>query len=600
MNAVDRLCDCRHSHSSNLVRNGAGIWVVVAVGFLSAAISGSASDRAAAAQVVRRLALSGAASTDHPEIGLFANFSGPPVIDNRGNVAFIAGVGGGASQPSVWVANDSELRLIARSATAAPNAAAEFLSFADLTSAQDGVLAFKATLRGSATNAETRDSIWLYQPRSLQLVARAGWEAPNPSADLRFSAFETPVTVSRTGHVAFFARTRDKEVASAQGSGLWVAQPNGVAFAAIADGDAISGQPGVVFSPQSFEAPFAEDPAISPIGQSIFRGFLFGPGVDETNLNGLWSYSHLTGLQLLLRAGDHVDGMDGTTFLSFPGIPTINAAGDTAFLAFVGAPHPTSSDLAASSGGDHEHEGDFGLGVWLRRASGQLSRVFMIGDNAPGIDGHAHFVDVFDPVMNASGRVALVAAVEGDAIDDFNEAGLWSNGLSRDAGLRLVAWQGNQAPGADKGFVFGVFLEPSLNARGQSAFMAAGYRQEGGEILDSGVGIWGQTRSGQLQLVALVGQMLEVAPGDDREITALGFSSGTGGEDGRARGLNDLGQVAFQATFSDGSSGIFISDALTVPEPGSLALALLVLALASFAHLNRRTTKSASTSASKY
>jgi hypothetical protein len=139
--------------------------------------------------------------------------------------------------------------------------------------------------------------------------------------------------------------------------------------------------------------------------------------------------------------------------------------------------------------------------------------------------------------------------------------------MSLDGDLSLIARQGDQAPGREPGFVFGVFLEPSLNAAGQTAFMANGYRTADGAIADSAFGIWGQDRAGRLRLVASDGDMLEVSAGDLREVASVAFASATGGEDGKARGFNDAGQIVFRATFTDGSIGVFVSDALTVPEP---------------------------------
>ena len=166
--------------------------------------------------------------------------------------------------------------------------------------------------------------------------------------------------------------------------------------------------------------------------------------------------------------------------------------------------------------------------------------------------------------------------VAGEGVVASNEIGLWSSGMSLDGLPRLVARQGDEAPGCEPGFVFGAFLDPSLNAAGQAAFMAAGYQLVEGMIADSAFGIWGQDRNGDLRLVARVGQIVEVGPGDYREIASIVFASKTGGEDGRARGLNDLGQVVFRATFPDGSSGVFVSDVLTVPEARSGTLLFLL------------------------
>ncbi len=39
--------------------------------------------------------------------------------------------------------------------------------------------------------------------------------------------------------------------------------------------------------------------------------------------------------------------------------------------------------------------------------------------------------------------------------------------------------------------------------------------------------------------------------------------------------MNDLGLVSFQASFTDGTSGVFVSTALAVPEPSTWLLATL-------------------------
>jgi hypothetical protein len=70
-------------------------------------------------------------------------------------------------------------------------------------------------------------------------------------------------------------------------------------------------------------------------------------------------------------------------------------------------------------------------------------------------------------------------------------------------------------------------------------------------------GIWATDRNGLLRLIVRKGDPVEVA-------------------------FNDRGQLAFGAGFTDGSSGIFISDLVAIPEPVSFALtgsALAVLIL---------------------
>lgn len=523
---------------------------------------------AAALPPVRTVALSGDAPTGLPDSLGFTRFDSEPVIDGQGRVAFLAVAGVGFELSSVWAESEAGLRSVAQAGTIAPNTSANFKEFADLVVTDQGIVGFKARLAGPTINVENAESIWIDRDGALALVARGGAEAPDPTKDRRFLRFESQAAVNGDGQVAFFARTRDKELEVVQDSGFYASDGVELASIATAAGGAIVSEPGVIFSAQSFETPFADDPVVNAAGTTIFRGFIEGPDVNETNLNGLWRFNPNDGLQLLLRGGDEVPGIPGATFVSFPAIPTINAAGDSSFLAFY---HP------AEHASEHQ-ESEIHSGLWIRRSSGALESIFLLGDDAPGIAGDAEFVDVFDPVMNGAGRVAILAAIAGDAATPTSEVGLWSSGLSADGTMELVARQGDVAPGGN-GTIFGVFLEPSMNAVGQTAFIATGYDSAVEWGFSQSVGIWGEDCHGVLRLVIESGQLLEVAPGDFRQVAGVSFASESGGQDGKARGFNDGGQLAFHATFVDGSSGVFVSSVLAVPEPRAWSLFLGAVAI---------------------
>ncbi len=526
---------------------------------------------AASVESVRVVAISGQAMPSINYSSRFARFDPRPVIDGAGKAAFLAATGSSFELSNVWSETDAGLRLVARAGDAAPGLSVAFSQFEELTMTDGGIMGFKALLSGPKITVENRESIWLDRHGALTLVARAADEAPDPTKARRFLRFESPAAVNGDGKMAFFARTRDKELEVVQDSGFYALSTNGLASIAAAAGSAISNESGVVFNAQSFEAPFADDPVVNAAGVTVFRGFIEGPGVNETNMNGLWQYDPHSGLRLLLRGGDAAAGIPGATFVSFPSIPTINNKGDTAFLAFY---HPANNAARESSAiQSSTTEQTIHMGMWMRHSSGELQSLFKLGDDAPGVAGDAQFVDVFDPVMNGAGRIAIVAAIDGTAVTPTSEVGIWSNGLSADGGLELIARQGDSAPG-NTGMVFGVFLEPSMNAPGQTAFMATGYDPAMPLGMSQTVGIWGEDRSGVLRLVVESGQLLEVAPGDVRQVASVSFASETGGQDGKPRGLNDAGQLAFHATFVDGSSGIFVSSVLTVPEPHSWSLLL--------------------------
>ena len=53
------------------------------------------------------------------------------------------------------------------------------------------------------------------------------------------------------------------------------------------------------------------------------------------------------------------------------------------------------------------------------------------------------------------------------------------------------------------------------------------------------------------------------------------FPAGTGNEDGRPSSFNDSGQLTFGALFTDGTSGVFVSNLVAVPEPSATVLLAL-------------------------
>jgi hypothetical protein len=190
---------------------------------------------------------------------------------------------------------------------------------------------------------------------------------------------------------------------------------------------------------------------------------------------------------------------------------------------------------------------------------------------APGIPDAA-FIGFAPPVLNSASQLAFLGSAIGPGVNSSNNSGIWSEGSGV---LDLVAREGMHAPGTPSGLLLTSLSPPSFNAAGQSAFTAT--------LIGDGVdatndrGIWATSLNGRLKLIAREGKPLEVAPSDFRTISSLFFYFDTGNEDGRPSSFNDSGQLAFYATFTDGSEGVFVSNAVLVPEPTAVALAVFAL-----------------------
>ena len=111
---------------------------------------------------------------------------------------------------------------------------------------------------------------------------------------------------------------------------------------------------------------------------------------------------------------------------------------------------------------------------------------------------------------------------------------------------------------------FESFAEGVLNDRGQVAFRQS--LAGAGVDVTNDFAIWATDSTGALQLIAREGDKLEVSPGDFRTISGLNRTDHTANSNGWPSAFNNLGQLAFWASFTDGSQGIFVSNKVaTVP-----------------------------------
>ncbi len=237
------------------------------------------------------------------------------------------------------------------------------------------------------------------------------------------------------------------------------------------------------------------------------------------------------------------------------GNPALNNSGQTAFFGNL-----TGTGVNGSNNS----------GIWSESGGTGLALIARAGDEAPGTGG-ASFdgFGAFALVLNNGGQTAFIGSLTGTGVNGSSDLGVWSE--KEGVGLALVARAGDPAP--DTGGVnFSNFTNLILNDAGQIAFR--------GEGTGTGVGsgIWAEDPSGVLRLIARSGDLLDVddGPGTDfRTIRFLNFIGDSGNGDGRPSGFNNLGQLAFSASFTDGTSGIFVSNLVAIPEPATWVLAAL-------------------------
>ncbi|MGF1607346.1 MAG: choice-of-anchor tandem repeat NxxGxxAF-containing protein [Rhodothalassiaceae bacterium] len=152
----------------------------------------------------------------------------------------------------------------------------------------------------------------------------------------------------------------------------------------------------------------------------------------------------------------------------------------------------------------------------------------------------------------------------GVGVDGTNDFGIFTSS-------GLVARAGEQAPGTG-GAVFSDFVSPNLNDAGEVAFESV--LTGAGVGITNNSGIFAQLADGTLELILRKGDMFDVGGGDLRTIAGLNLFDG----------LDDNGgDLAFLASFTDGSQGLFTADfsslngplpddPIGVPVPAPLAL----------------------------
>ncbi len=470
-----------------------------------------------------------------------------PALNNAGLTAFI----GTLSRPGanhnndfgIWSEGSGTLSLVAREGNGAPGTNTVFSNFGTPTLNDAGQSSFQGQLDGPGVDDSNEHGFWLEESGSLTLVAREGSAAPGTSAV--FSRLLGASTLNNAGQMTFRGQLSGPGVNSSNNTGIWSKRSGSLAL--VARTGSIAPGTGANYS-------FFHNPILNDAGQIAFIGGLTGPGVSGSNGIGIWSKGSGS-LALEVREGEEAPGTQAFFHRLSPIHLAFNGAGQIAFRGSLIGP-----------GVDRHNNG----GIWSA-GNGSLALVARTGNIAPGTSARFSFLHY--PALNDAGQIAFWGTLSGSGVDSGNGSGIW---MGEKGSLSLVARAGESAPGTNAFFSMQNRRIPVLNGGGQVAF--EGLLIGPGVDRNNNEGIWAQDPFGELTLIAREGDHLDVddGPGTDlRTIDSLNFRKEHGGEFGRRSGFNDLGQLAFWASFTDGTSGIFVSNLVAVPEPSSLALLVL-------------------------
>jgi hypothetical protein len=407
----------------------------------------------------------------------------------------------------------------------------------------DGTTAAQGFFQGTGINSGNDQGYVASSAGTTNIIAREGDQAPGMSSGVTFGLRGEPL-LNSDGKLAF-------GIGTSANSGIWSNASGMLNPIALSGTQA----PGLAIGTNfASDFGFVTEGSFNSAGRVVFTNRL-SPRAGPT---GIWSAKDGNTV-LVAVSGQQAAGFPSGTNLLGAGGPSLNSLGQISFSGRV-------SDNDADQFNDY--------GVWLFD-DGSTELVVRSGGQAPGMPASATY-QYLSAALSEHGQMLLQGTVAGPGVTTDNNAAIWKRDTA--GSIHLLAREGDQAVGLPTGFTYGetgptstqVFTNRTINAMGNVAFQLQYASTPFGPTGRSG--IWAEDINGNLQLIAAVGFPLEIAPGDTRIVRDLLFHGSGNNESGQRSGFNDRGQVAFWARFTDDSFGIFVSNLVAIPEPGTLVL----------------------------
>jgi hypothetical protein len=509
-----------------------------------------------ASQAIRTIALQGQHAPGAPAGVTFSSIGfRPPALNNVGQAVFrgiLTGPGiGPSNSEGIWLEESGALRLLVLENEQVPGLpeGVKFHGAGIPLISDHGEVAFRGFFKGTGINSRNDAAYMTIKDGVSSFIARRGDNPPGMASDVIFGSNSVAADplFNSAGRMAILTSFAG---ASSSGTGIWAEQSGALANVAFS-GMVVPGLP----SGKSIQELLQGDSigAMNSAGQVAFMS------LDSVTyrFQGVWQ-SNDESLEQIAAKGQQAVGMP--TGMNLIDVQTIsmNSAGQVLYKGRV-------------SDGDRDPFNDNGL--WL--ADDDSTKLIMhSGQQAPGFPSGV-FMRGLGGSINSRTQMLVSGSLSGEGVSPYNDFALWTRGTS--GAFQVVAREGDEAPGLpseyvfmDRGDVGLIYPGASLNSQGRVGFIRNFRSSLTGLI--AGEGIWAQDIDGALQLIVATGMDLEVMPGDVRTVSSLVFYGTGNNESGYCSSFNDRGQLAFYAAFTDGSSGIFVSNLVAIPEPSAITL----------------------------
>ncbi|MES1213772.1 MAG: choice-of-anchor tandem repeat NxxGxxAF-containing protein [Singulisphaera sp.] len=479
----------------------------------------------------------------------------PPSLSPTGQIVFAAQLAGGSNAFGLWTGSSpSNLAVVALQGQQAPGTdPGVTFAYGDLSPAinASGKIAAAAVLSGPGVTSTNDEGIWAGLPGAANLIVREGTLAHIParygSIMELYSTF-SPV-VAPSGQVAWVSALQDLSGNPTSEAGIFVATGTTVQTYASTHSSSLNftgfGSPGMIT--------FANNQVVTIF--SATQDINDGQG-HISHVDGIWLIPSILFGGAIAQSGTAAAGtVPGVTYSSV--YFAENSNGSSVHIAVTGGTFTTIYFGNLTGPGVVPGVNDQGVWEGSMNTSAIVART---GDQAPGLPAGTVFTSFTDTGLNDGlpsnhGLAAMLAHVGGPGITSANDTGIWAGVPGN---LHLLLRNGDQL--ADG-------LNSPLTVTGLNHFIMNHASQIALSLGDGS--IIGTNQAGEWIIVARPGDPFQVAPGDVRTIASLSFLQG-GQSSGGPTPFNDLGQVAFSATFTDGSSGMFVA---SVPEPATVVLA---------------------------